>query len=279
MSEISDMLFDMLSLEQKTFLSMKCTLYQDNWERLCSCMDSKKGDYVLRYKDKDKARAALYMTKVQLSTLRVREITGQDKIVVTRTLYHNSKMFSILRDFIEAFPFTKIHSDNSEVYFEFTNIKQTFPDILDYKEMLRYRISGTYRSLEQNFSKLEGVDREDLVAFANGYLTKLLMCYIYGTASSIDIPYNTLRKFLLPEEVTLLSDSLVANDILNSARVQRISPATDDAYLHLEIDDSRSIYRRTLSGSDDINLIIYIKENKLLQEEILIDELSTGDLI
>ena len=279
MSKVSDMLFEMLNLEQKAYLSMKCTLYQDNWERLCSCMDSKKGDYVLRYKDKDKARAALYMTKVQLSALRVREITGQDKIVVTRTLYPNSKMFSILRDFIEAFPFTKIHSDNSEVYFEFTNIKQTFPDILDYKEMLRYRISGTYRSLEQNFSKLEGIDREDLVAFANGYLIRLLMHYIYGTASSVDIPYNTLRKFLLPEEVTLLSDSLVANDILDSARVQRISPATDDAYLHLEIDDSKSMYRRTLSGTGDINLIIYIKENKLLQDEILIDELSTGDLI
>lgn len=279
MSKVSDMLFEMLNLEQKAYLSMKCTLYKDNWERLCSCMDSKKGDYVLRYKDKDKARAALYMTKVQLSALRVREITGQDKIVVTRTLYPNSKMFSILRDFIEAFPFTKMHSDNSEVYFEFTNIKQTFPDILDYKEMLRYRISGTYRSLEQNFLRLEGIDREDLVAFANGYLIKLLMHYIYGTASSIDIPYNTLRKFLLPEEVTLLSDSLVANDILDSAGVQRISPAVDDAYLHLEIDDSKSMYRRTLSGSGDINLIIYIKENKLLQDEILIDELSTGDLI
>lgn len=32
MSKVSDMLFDMLNLEQKTFLSMKCTLYQDNWE-------------------------------------------------------------------------------------------------------------------------------------------------------------------------------------------------------------------------------------------------------
>lgn len=242
-------------------------------------MDSKKGDYVLRYRDKDKARVALYMTKVQLSALRVREITGQDKIVVTRTLYHNSKMYSILHDFIEAFPFTKMHSDNSEVYFEFTSVKQAFPDILDYKETLRYRISGTYRSIEQKFSKLRGIDREDLLVFANGYLMKLLFNYVYGTDSSIDIPYNTLRRFLLPEELTLLNDSLVANDILETAEVRRISPATDDAYLHLVIDESRGIYKRSMNDSGDSNLIIYIKENKLLQDDILIDELGAGDLI
>ena len=104
MSEVSDTLFDMLSLEQKTFLSMKCTLYQDNWERLCSYMDSVKDDAVLQYRDRDKARAALYMTKVQLSALRVHDITNQDRVVITRVLYSNSKMYHILRDYIQNEP-------------------------------------------------------------------------------------------------------------------------------------------------------------------------------
>ena len=279
MSEVSDTLFDMLSLEQKTFLSMKCTLYQGNWERLCSYMDNVKDDAVLQYRDKDKARAALYMTKVQLSALRVHDITNQDRVVITRVLYSNSKMYHILYDYIDAFPFVKMYSDSAEVYFDFTSIKQAFPDILDYKEMLRYRVlSASYKCIEQLFSPLSGTN---LIVFLNGYLCKLLLHYVYGTATSIDIPYNTLMQFFSSEEVLLLllSDRLKAAEIFEVVDIRRISPAVKETYLHLDINTSRSIYRGTLSSSGGINLIVYIKENKLLQEEILIDELSTGDLI
>lgn len=279
MSEVSDMLFDMLSLEQKTFLSMKCTLYQDNWEKLCSYMDNVKDGAVLQYRDKDKARAALYMTKVQLSALRVYDITNQDRVVITRVLYPNSKMYHILHDYIDAFPFVKMYSDSAEVYFDFTSVKQAFPDILDYKEMLRYRVlNASYKCIEQIFSPLRGTN---LIDFSNGYLCKLLLHYVYGTATSMDIPYNTLMQFFSPEEVLLLllSDRLKNAEIFEVVDIRRISPAVKETYLHLEINTSRSIYRGTLSSSGGINLIVYIKENKLLQEEILIDELGTGDLI
>lgn len=270
MSKMSEMFYKMLNKEQDRYIEMKCDLYTDNFNKISGYIN-KEG-----FSTKDIARAALILTKIQLSAIRMYTIDPKDVIVVPRQLYPNSKMYTILKLAEGAFPYLNIVDTRYEVYFKLIRVRINFSEILDYYIRLRHKVYTMYSKMEGTFKVLEGVDRRGIITFSNGYLFRLLEDYILGTKSYCDIDYSALALFLSEGEIETLRVKLLETDILGVAEV-RTSKGTLENYLHLEPNTSKSKYK-SYAGTELCNsLYLYIKKEKLLSD-VLLDQLFTEEL-
>lgn len=267
MSKMSEMFYKMLNKEQDRYIAMKCDLYTDNFNKISGHIN-KEG-----FSTKDIARAALILTKIQLSAIRMYIIDPKDVIVVPRQLYPNSKMYTLLKLAEGAFPYLTIVDTRYEVYFKLIRVRINFSEILDYYIRLRHKVYTMYSKMEGTFKVLEGVDRRGVITFSNGYLFHLLEDYVLGTKSYCDIDYSALALFLSEGEIETLRLKLLETNILGVAEVR----GTLEKYLHLEPNISKSKYK-SYAGTEACNsLYLHIKKEKLLSD-VLLDQLFTEEL-
>lgn len=283
MAHLDDTLYSMLNNQQDRYLILKGSLYDSNYKAIKGYLGQ------TDLSDKDLARVVMFITKLQLSAIRTYTIAMEDTIVVQRNLYPNSKLYRLVERCLGAFPYLSMRDTRYEVYFKFDRMEYYvrdsacyFEGILSFYRNLRCEIYKIYNKLEETYPTLEGVDREDLITFANGYLIRLLQSYILGTKSYLTVDYSILRGFLLEEEISLLTKKLVESGVVSIAEKRSSGFQGTDAYkstyLYLELDITKGRYA-TKADTKGINPIYqFFKEQGTIENEALLNQLKIEEL-